>query len=358
MYTKSMLVVLVCILALGFSGFSVVEGKSSKKTFTWNYKKRLIVTFTGRPFTAGFEEFAEEMQKVYGRKANVWGSGSLLDYAKNKERIKVIRSNNTIFTVRPENLYDLEDLEAEYPDLLPVSTEKLESYLKTYGYPLLYFSRDRRRKIRGVIIADEATPSLAKLLTKKPIPLDTLLQYENEELKKAEKRQRKLKKSFTWNPKDKRERVIVTVTGRPRVNNYDEFAQEMRKVVSTVDRWGAPSLLYWEGEKVEEGGATRLEIIKNHHTIFMVRPENLYDFENLEAKYPDLLPIPTEKLKSLLKTYGYPLLYFSLDYTGMLRGVIIAKEVTSSLANLLTEKPIPLDTPLRYKNEELGKLEK
>ncbi|GAG97307.1 unnamed protein product, partial [marine sediment metagenome] len=56
-------------------------------------------------------------------------------------------------------------------------------------------------------------------------------------------------------------------------------------------------------------------------------------------------------------SYGFPLLYFSLDYTGMLRGVIIAKEVTLSLAKTLAEKPIPLDTLLQYENEELKKAE-
>ncbi len=333
-----------------------------EKTFTWNYKERIIITVTGRRWVfndSEFDEFAEEMQKVYGRKANVWGSSSFLNFTKRKIEIETIKSCNTIFVIRPECLYDLEDLEAEYPDLLPISTEKLKSFLKTYGYPLLYFSLDYTGMLRGVIIAKEVTLSLAKLVFKRRIELDILLQYKNGKLKKAEKNQKKAKKTFTWEPKDERERVIITVSGRPRVNNYDGFAQEMRKVVSIVDLWGAPSLLYWEKEKVEgEVGVTRLDIIKGCHSIFMVRLECLYDLEDLEAKYPDLLPIPTEKLKSYLKTYDYPLLYFSLDYTGMLRGVIIAKEVTPSLANALTEKPILLDIPLQYKNGKLEKLEK
>jgi len=195
---------------------------------------------------------------------------------------------------------------------------------------------------------------LARALIK-DIKLDILLQYEDGKLEKAKKRKEKPKKTFIWNSKDPRERVIVTVSVRPYVNNHNEFAEELRKVISTVDLWGAPSLLYWEGEKVEEG-VTRLDIIRSCHTIFMVR-ECFYDLEDFEAKYPDLLPTSTEKLETFLKTYGYPLLYFSYDYTGIIRGVIIANKVDTTLAKLLTEEPIPLDTPLRYKNGKLEKLE-
>ncbi len=340
------------------------EKKKLENTFTWNYQERLIITVSGEHFVEGEEEFLQEGRKVLPR-LNSWGtSRSLLYLVKNQYPITngkklTMEDFHNIFMIRPEYLYHFEELEAEYPHLMPDSYENLKSYLKTYSHPLLYFSFDTtKRKIRGVIIAKKVTPSLAtKLLTEKAIPLNIPLQYEKEELKKAEKSQKKVKKTFTWNPKDPKERLIITVTARPRVNNYDEFAQEMRKVISTVDRWGAPSLLYWEGRKVK-GETTELDIIRSHHTIFMISPGNLSDFEKLEAKYPNLLSVSTEKLKSYLKTYGYPLLYFSYDYTGMLRGVIIADEVTVSLAKLLTVKPIPLDTPLRYENGKLEKLEK
>jgi len=344
MYRKSMLVVLVCILALGFSRFSVVEGKSSKKTFTWNRKERQIFTVSGGRFVVGHEKFAEEIRKVLPR-TYCWGtSRSLLYLVKNQ---RTIENFHNIFMIRPEYLYHFEELEAEYPHLMPDSYENLKSYLKSYSYslPLLYFSFDTtKRKIRGIIIAKKVTPTLAtKLLTEKAIPLNTPLQYEKGELKKAEKK--KLENTFTWNYK---ERLIITVTARPRVSYYDEFAQELRKVFGReLNRWGAPSLLTFTQEK------ERLEVIRSHHTIFMIRPECLYDFQGLEAEYPDLLPVSYEKLKAYLKSYSYPLLYFSRDYTGMLRGVIIAREVTPSLAKALTEKPIPLDTLLQYENEEL-----
>ena len=319
-------------------------------------KERIIITATGEPWITGYREFSNnELSDAFPGLSH-WGSPSLLRLTELEEDLKQIESSHTIFMIRPECLYDFENLEIKYSNLLPTSTEKLKSYLKTYGYPLLYFSYDSTGIIRGVVIAKKITLSLlAKLLTNS-IALDIPLQYENGKLKKAEKSQKKVKKTFTWNPKDLKERLIITVTARPRVNNYDEFAEEMRKVISTVDRWGAPSLLYWEGRKIE-GETTELDIIRSHHTIFMISPENLSDLEKLEAKYPDLLPVSTEKLKSHLKTYGYPSLYFSCDYTGMLRGVIIAKGVNPSLAKSLTEKPIPLDTPLRYENGKLDRLE-
>jgi len=355
MYRKGVIVALACVLALGFSGCVPTPKKPPENTFRWNPRERLIVAPSGARRIGGHKEFFEEGRKVLSRLSS-WGTSLSLLYLVGEK--PTIENFHNIFMIRPEYLYHFEELEAEYPHLIPDSYEKLKSYLKSYSYsfPLLYFSFDTtKRKIRGVIIAKKVTPSLAtKLLTEKAIPLNTPLQYENGKLKKAEKSQKEAEKTFTWNPNDKRERVIVTVTGRPRVNNYDEFAEEIRKVVSIVDRWGAPSLLYWEGEKVE-GKVTRLDIIRSCHTIFMVQPECLYDLESLEAKYPDLLPISTEKLKSYLKTYSYPLLYFSLDYTGMLRGVIIAEEVSPSLAELLTKKPSPLDTPLQYKEGELEK---
>ncbi len=319
-----------------------------EKNFAWNPKERLIITVTAKPRVNNYDEFAEEMRKVISN-VNSWGTGLSLLYLV-KERLGTIKSSHTIFMIRPEYLYDFEELEAEYPDLLPVSTEKLKSY------PLLYFSYDYTGVLRGVIIAKKVDITLAKLLVEKPIPLDTLLQYENEELKKAEKSQKKVKKTFTWNPKDFKEEVIITVTGTFQVNGCDEFAKELEKVVWVVSCWGADSLLSFTETFTNEN--RDIDLMKRFKTIFMVRPGNLYDLEYFETKYPDLLPTSTEKLKSYLKTYDYPLLYFSYDYTGMLRGVIIAKKVDTTLAKLLVEKPIPLDTSLQYKNGKLEKLEK
>ena len=355
MYRK--IVVLACILALGLSGCST--SKTSKKTFTLNsQKERIIITATGEPWITGYRELSNNELSDAFPGLSRWGSPSLLRLTGLKENLKKIKSSHTIFMIRPECLYDFENLEVKYPNLLPTSTEKLKSYLKTYGYPLLYFSYDSTGMIRGVVIAKKITLSLLTKLLTKSITLDIPLQYENSELKKAEKKKLEKKKSFTWESKDSKEEIIITVTGRGRrrVNGCDEFAEELEKVVWVASCWGADSLLNFTETFTNEN--RDIELMKGFKTIFMVRPQNLYDLEGFETKYPDLLPVSTEKLKSYLKTYDYPLLYFSYDYTGVLKGVIIAKEVTPALAKLLVEKPIPLDTPLAYKNGKLEKLEK
>jgi len=353
MYKKSLIAVLAFVLTLGLSGCVPTPKNPPQNTFAWNLKERLIITVSGERFVEGEEEFFQEGRKVLPR-LNGWGtSRSLLYLVKNQYSITngkklTMEDFHNIFMIRPEYLYHFEELEAEYPHLMPDSYENLKSYLKTYSHPLLYFSFDTtKRKIRGVIIAKKVTPSLAtKLLTEKAIPLNIPLQYEKEELKKAEKK--KLENTFTWNYQ---ERLIITVTGRPFVE-HREFAEEVRKVFGRkLNIWGTSSLLDYVKEKA------RLETIRSCHTIFMIRPENLYDLENLEAEYPDLLPVSSEKLKSYLKSYSFPLLHFSRDYTGIIRGVIIAKEVDTPLARLLTKGPIALDTPLTYEDGELKKLE-
>lgn len=351
MYKKSLIVVLACVLGLALSGCSTVDSSKEKQegSFTWNREERIIITASGDRFVVGHEKFAKEIRKVFPR-TSCWGSPSLLRLIGSENLKEIKSSHHTIFMIRPECLYDFENLEAEYPDLLPTSTEKLKSYLKTYGYPLLYFnSCDSTGMLRGVIIAKEVSPSSAEALIKN-IQLDIPLQYENGELKRAEKRKAEKRVNFTW---DYSERLIITFTVRPFTAGHEEFAEEIRKVYGTrFNAWGRLSLLNYAKNKA------RIEVIRSYNTIFTVRPEYLYDLEDLEAEYPDLLPTPAEKLKSYLKTYGYPLLYFSYDYTGVLRGVIIAKKVDTTLAKLLVEKPIPLDTSLQYKNGKLEKLEK
>ena len=131
----------------------------------WDRQEKVIVTATGNR-VEGCDEFFEELRKVLH--VSRWGSISLLDFTENKNDLEAMRNRHTIFTIRPKNLEELEKLEAKHPDLLPLSCKKL----KSYSFPLLYFSRDDNGKIRGVIIIDEVTPLLAKLLTESALPLD------------------------------------------------------------------------------------------------------------------------------------------------------------------------------------------
>ena len=83
-------------------------------------------------------------------------------------------------------------------------------------------------------------------------------------------------------------------------------------------------------------------------------PEEIQEYRDLEKKYPDIVPISTDDLESGLKSYGSPLLYFSQDpETYKIRGIIVAGQVDSSLAELLLSKGVTLDNPFRYENEQL-----
>ena len=308
-----------------------VDEKFPEKSFTWDQREGAIIITAGNR-AKGHNEFIKELKKVLSGIAS-WGSRSLLDFTENERDLEKMRNSHTVFMIRPGNLEELEKLEAKHPDLLPLSCSKL----KSYSFPLLYFSRDDNKKIRGVIITDEVTPLLAKSLTEDALLLNVPLFLEGAVGEKFPE------KSFTW---DQREGAIIITAGN-RVKGCDEFVKELRKVLH-VSSWGSVSLLdFTENER-------DLEKMRNSHTVFMIRPGNLEELEKLEAKHPDLLPLSCSKLKS----YSFPLLYFSRDDNKKIRGVIITDEVTPLLAKSLTEDALLLNVPLEYKNGQLQILKK
>jgi hypothetical protein len=171
-----MIVVLVILLT------SIGIAAEGTETFTWNLREELLVVAIGDSRVEGFREFVIELDKVLPGIGG-WGRESILYLATDKKDLKNMRDNHTIFVIRPENLEEFKTLEAKYPELLPLSYGKLISY----SFPLVYFSRDNNGKIRGVIVVDEVTSLLAKLLTKEGLPLNAPFWYENGQLKKIEK---------------------------------------------------------------------------------------------------------------------------------------------------------------------------
>ena len=93
-----------------------------------------------------------------------------------------IKICNSIILIPPttESIQEFRDLEKKYPDLCPLSAVKLESELKSYSN-LLYFSQDKTSKIRGVIVGS-VDSSLAELIIKKGVILDTFLRYDGVDL--------------------------------------------------------------------------------------------------------------------------------------------------------------------------------
>ena len=177
MYRKVWIIVISVILILTLSArVSLAESNDS----TWNLQDPLIlIYFTRGQNVEGFDEkFREELAKTLPM--NISGRRSLEALYKGLQRFM---DSNTIFLIHPKDIKYLQDLEAEYPNLLPLSCSKL----KSYPFPLLYFSRNAETdRIRGVIIADKVTTSLAKLLTEDTLLLDipVLLEYKNGQLKK------------------------------------------------------------------------------------------------------------------------------------------------------------------------------
>ena len=113
-----------------------------------------------------------------------WGSESLVDFTEKEEDLRAIKNSYTIFLLRPDNIEQLKNLQDKYPNLVPYSYPKLTFYLKLNPCLLYFFYDAQTDKIRGIIITEKVDASLAKLLVEKELPLDTLLQYKNGQLKK------------------------------------------------------------------------------------------------------------------------------------------------------------------------------
>ena len=96
------------------------------------------------------------------------------------------------------------------------------------------------------------------------------------------------------------------------------------------------------------------ESIKRSDTIFLILPK-VKEFEalkELREKYPELFPISSEEFREFNKFS--PLVYLTYDIkTERMRGVIIADEVDASLAKMLLEKDLPLNTFFRYEKGQL-----
>ena len=142
----------------------------------------------GENHVEGFYDFVEEMEIIYG---GMWvsciGEYSLVGGLVESLEIYIedIREGNSCLIIPPipEGIQEYQDLEAEYPDLCPLSCDELESELDSYSSPLIYFSQDLQTdKISGIIVADQVDASLAELLNAGDIPLDTSFRYENGQL--------------------------------------------------------------------------------------------------------------------------------------------------------------------------------
>ena len=349
MYKKILIIVVLLILLV-----SVSVAAEKTESFTWDREEGIIITATGDR-VEGCDEFVDELRKVI-LKATRAGSRHLLDFTENKRDLESLRNNHTIFTIRPdltirpENLEELENLEAKHPDLVPLSCSKL----KSYSFPLICFSRDDNGKIRGVIITDEVTPSLAKLLVKDALPLDVPFWYEDEQLIVVGRGTTPsvFPTSFVFPPSleivtlESPLSIIYVSEGEKVRGNLAEFGEEMRKFLDT-SLHGRPS-------PVPVGKSLKW---LTSNTIYYIHPKNLECLRDLEAEYPQLLPLSYNELESELESHSSPLFYFSRNIEAdKIRGIILARKVYPELAKLFS-KGIPLDVPFSYENGQLKILE-
>jgi hypothetical protein len=340
MYRKIWIIVaLVVFLA---SGSAIA--KKTETSFTWNRGEHLMVTATGDRVD-GCDEFVNELRKIIPG-ANKCGSRHLLDFTENSRDLKSLVSRHTIFTIRPEELEQLESLKAKCPKLVPFSCDELKSYC----FPLLYFSRDDKGKIRGVIIAGEVTPLLAKLLTKNVLPLNVAFWYEDGQIKElvvgcgitypsvlpASLETVRLKPPLS---------MIHVSKGEKIRGNWEEFIEGMRKFLNvSID--SRPNISTHSRPSPVPVGKSLKWLTRN--TIYFINPKNLECLQDLEAKYPQLLPLSCQELESKLESYSPPLFYFSRDIEAdKIRGIVVARRVDPPLAETLS-KYIPLDISFRY----------
>jgi hypothetical protein len=147
------------------------------------------------------------------------------------------------------------------------------------------------------------------------------------------------------------ESPLYCIEGENQVEGFFDFQEKLDSLYEHVSLLG--------GYPLVEGVEKYLESIRECNSILIIPPtsEGIQEFQDLEDVYPDLCPLSYGELESELDSYSSPLLYFSQDLQAeKLRGVIVASQIDSSLAELLSEG-VPLDVPFRYENGQLQILE-
>ena len=145
---------------------------------------------TGKNSPRGWREFQRTIEKSLGRGSLLGGySGQVLvEHA--EKYLKSIKQSNIIFLILPKakEFKALQELWKKYPELFPLSCDKLNE-LSSDISPLIYLAYDiQAEKLRGVVVADKVDISLAKLLVERELPLDTILQYKDGQLKEIKEK--------------------------------------------------------------------------------------------------------------------------------------------------------------------------
>ena len=144
------------------------------------------------------------------------------------------------------------------------------------------------------------------------------------------------------------ESPLYIILGENWVEGFFNFCEEIELIYGPTSTLG--------GYPLVEGVEKYLENIRECNSILIIPPipEGIQDFRDLENKYPDLCPLSCDELEYELESHSSPLLYFSRDLQAdKIRGIIVADQVDTSLAELLSAEDIPLDVSFRYENGQL-----
>ena len=174
------LVGLLVVLGLIFSG-------GASETDVWTLESPLNLITTGNTFRSGEKYSWKRSVKGFEEfRLAVWHSsirgrlGAMSDFTLLRaveKYSKKSRLTNNIFIIPPKDILQVEELEAKYPNLVPLSYDEL----RQYSYPLFYFARTQTNKVQGIIVTNELDKTWVDLLLKK-IPLNTPFRYEKGEL--------------------------------------------------------------------------------------------------------------------------------------------------------------------------------
>jgi hypothetical protein len=108
-----------------------------------------------------------------------------------------------------------------------------------------------------------------------------------------------------------------------------EFFEKFREKFS-------PTTSLLGGYPLVEGVTDYYQSIKESTSIIVLVPDDLNEYQELFGKYPDICPVSPEQIKA---RFIYSTLIYFAD-KGKIRGIIIASEVNSKLAESLLKKVV------------------
>jgi hypothetical protein len=128
---------------------------------------------------------------------------------------------------------------------------------------------------------------------------------------------------------------------------HPEFYNKFKAAGSTGLLGGSPLI-----EEVEKYYS---EIVKTN-ILFAILPTSsgIKEYQQLEQKHPDIVPLSADKVEEFIREYGVPFLYFVRDSsTNRIRGLIVSNSVDANLADLLLSKGVVTNAPFRYEEGEI-----